>query len=170
MCPTHSLTIQDRGEFAVAWRKLIKRIDRLDNRRSNPLIYVATFAKSSGSRAGYHAHAVTWNGYVQANVLLKHVRESGLGKAFNQPLPTAGTAAHQRVLAGTYLFRQHVPILGSDDHERHDALPRYARRTVMPQKSTLAVYKPDLLSALNRAKSRSVTDDALVASLPLFSR
>jgi hypothetical protein len=171
--PTHLLTIDsavtDRAQFAAGWRRVVKRLARLRQRSRRPLIHVATIARSGSGGGGYHLHALLWNEYLHHPVLGKHCREAGLGGPNIQQLPAAGANFFEVLRATTYVLGQHEALFGSDHHRRHRALPPCARSYLAPQSGTLAAFHPELLAALGRATDRSVTDDELVAAVPLFS-
>ena len=170
--PTHLLTIdsveQNRAEFVDRWRRLVKRINRSKQRSRKPLIYVGSVAKSSSGGGGYHLHALLWK-YLHLPVLIGDTRDVGLGKPDIQQIVSPHRNAFDVFSATAYVLAQHQPVFGTDHHLRHEPLPPYARRYLIPQRRTLKDHHSDLLSAMDRAFDRPVTDDALVRAVPRFS-
>ena len=170
--PDRTLTvdsaIQDRQEFHRKLRALIKRINRMKGRPAQPFIYVGTVARSNQGEGGYHFHALIWE-YLQAAVLHGFCRDLGLGHPHLEPLPAPRENFCAIFAATSYVLGQHHEVFGSQPHHRHEPLPSGARSYLAPQDRTLAKANPELLAALKRARSRSVSDDALIGATPRFS-
>lgn len=170
--PTHLLTIDSSVEcrevFMAKWRRLVKRLARQKQRSRRPLVYFGTVAKSTSSGGGYHLHALLWE-YLHLPVLLGHTRDVGLGRPDIRQITSPHINAMEVFHATAYVLAQHEPVFGTDHHRRHQPLPTYARRYLAPQRRTLSRYHPDLLSALDRAQDRTISDDALVRAIPRFS-
>lgn len=73
-----------------------------------------------------------------------------------------------RLFATVYICGQTEPVFGSDHHRRHGTRERWSPRFSRTGDEVLKERNPELLSALKRAKDRSVSDEELVAALPRF--
>jgi hypothetical protein len=179
--PDRHLTLDspdlDRADVAREWAKLKKRIVRSQT-TSAPLIYCGCFSQSGDG--GYHAHMLLWE-FVHLNIIHGHLRDLRFGSAkMRRVEPDSITAryAGSRVdvadlatLVGTarmtaYVLGQHRPVFDWTVHKRHAPRERNKKWLVRPHDITLQTHRPELLSALRAAESRSTTDVQLVRGLP----
>jgi hypothetical protein len=154
--PTNTLTIhskdKSREEMARDFRCIVKRYERA---RGRPLIYVATVARAESGN-GYHAHALLWQ-YVHAPCLAGWCKDLGLGWPKLERLAWEILGDPNDWAQVAYVLTQHDEAFGYTQRDRHEPIPKYARRLLYPQKRTLAKHCPDLLSALEMAKDPAVS-------------
>lgn len=167
--PTIFLTLHSKDKCRHAmtrdFRCLVKRLNR--DRRSCPLIYVATVARADGG-TGYHVHALVWR-YIHAGSLGGHCTDLGLGSPDLHPLACEHPGDLDSWMQVSYVLTQHDTAFGYTQHDRHEPVPKYGRKLLYPQARTLATHCPDLLSAMKTATDPAVSDETLCSLLPRFS-
>jgi hypothetical protein len=141
------------------------RLDRRPYR--TPWIYFGAMANGQGE-GGCHFHLLLWE-YLHLDALLGDVGELGLGGVDLKQVQASeenyiGTATIAR-----YVLGQHEPVFGSKHHQRHQPRTRHQWRWLRRHSSLLAEENPKLLSAIEWAQDRSLTDEELVLRLPWFS-
>lgn len=163
--PTNFSTLSSqsmsRKEATAAWTALRKRINRRKTKKG-PLIYVAVTACST-DHDGFHVHALLWE-YLHAEaLLLGPARDLGFGRIQIQRIdPTPDDWTHTTA----YALGQHQPVFGSKDYQRHKGKQKSARRYSIPHAKTLKLHCPKLLSGLELARNRTVSDLELYRKLP----
>ena len=166
--PTHTLDISSeilcQTEFSGALDDFWKRINR---DRKHPFVYVGSTATTLTEGVGIHFHGLTWE-YVPYGILAKHARETGLGLV-GEPKFIGEWKADARASAVTYRLRQTESIFGSTNHNKNKKPEKYTKTLLRPARKTLEALNPNLLSGLERAQSRSVSDEELLLSVPFFN-
>jgi len=166
--PTHTLDISSqilgRPEFSDAMDDFWKRINR---DRNHPFIYVGSTAKTLKEGSGFHFHGVTWE-FVPHAILAKHARETGLGHV-HRPHHIEAWKPDARASAVTYRLRQHESVFGSVDHKENERPAKHTKSLLRLANKSLEAQNPNLLSGLQMAQSRTVTDEELLLSVPFFN-
>jgi hypothetical protein len=153
--PKYHLTIDSKLGRSSFMREFAKLKQRLAAERRTPLIYFGTVAKGQG-HGGYHGHFLLWKS-LHYNTLHRHIGELELGSAHVDPITSDNPAKTPfRVVA--YVVGQEEPVFGSDEHARHEQRLKSGRSFLRPQARTLAQHRPELLTALDLAKSPAVSD------------
>jgi hypothetical protein len=162
--PTHLLTLNsadlDRQESASAWVLFRKHLER---KRGRPLIYLSAPARSVGG-GGYHRHVLLWE-FLYAPTLHGIARKVGFG---GPDIQRIGESVEDKLFATVYVFGQTESVLGSAHHRRHRDRGQWAHRFSRTSDEVLKRLNPQLLSALEMARDRSVSDKELVEMLPRF--
>lgn len=165
--PTHILTISSKIEDPVEHSNAFRRFrKRLSEKLKKPWVYVAVPARER-SADRFHLHCVHWD-FIPGGIIRKHSRESGLGEnpKFRYIAEQDVFEQGDRVL---YELAQNVPLFGLTHHLRHRPPPRHSKVFRCPKNKTLEIEKPNLLSALRMAQSRSVSDLQLLSEAPYFN-
>ena len=155
----------DEAEAKVGWKKLKLRMQR---RRADALRVYFGCAAQAQHGEGHHLHLLLWK-TVSVRQLLWNARQVGFGGVRLQEIPSPGSDPLGATQMARYALAQHEPVFGSRHHLRHAPVGKHKRRLLKPQGRTLETYAPEVLSALDTAQSRTVTDDELVGGLHLFS-
>ena len=167
--PSHLLTLnsaEDGPKVGEVWPLFKKRMNRaLTGKR--PFIYFGTRANGHGG-GGEHLHVLLWD-FFPANSVHRQTRELGLGNPDIQKITHFHQDPIRTALPIRYVLAQHTPIFGTDIHLRHQPRNIAQRRWFYPQRATLAKHEPELLSALDRAKSPSASDFELVRAASSFT-
>lgn len=168
--PTHFLTLQtasaSQKELAKSFRLLVRRITRRKSRPEVPLVYFGSFAQGYGA-AGCHLHILLWD-FPYMPMYHGQVKALGLGNAHVKQITPSNPENVLRVVS--YTLGQQEPVFGTSRSRDHRPRAKYQRRFIHPQRKTLAEHKPELLTALDLAKDKAVSDQSLVAELPTFIR
>ena len=143
-----------------------KRIERRKSRLGIPLIYFTVFAQGLGA-AGCHLHLLLWD-YPPMPMYHGQARALGLGNVHVERITPSTPENVLRVVS--YALGQQEPVFGTTTHRHHQPRVKHQRRWGCPQRRTLEEHKPELLSALDLAKDKAVSDQRLVAELPTFIR
>lgn len=169
--PTHFLTLHtadaEHSVAARAWRLLVRRMQRRKSRK-NPLIYFATIARGAETTAGCHVHALLWE-FLWAPSLQGQAKQCGFGPPHLARLPDPRSDFDDALRTVAYVVGQNVSVFGTRHHERHRKRVPSKRRFVYPQRTTLALHQPKLLSAIQFAPDPQVSDQYLLHRLPSFS-
>jgi hypothetical protein len=152
-----------RQELTSKYHLLVRRIERNQSRRKEPLIYVGNFAQGCGS-GGCHIHILLWE-EPHWRTWQTQRKELGLGEVAVTDIPPAPEAVLHRT---SYVLGQHESVFGTDAHLHHRPRAKGQHGVVYPKLGTLEQYHPKLFYALELAKDKSVTDETLVKSLPIF--
>jgi hypothetical protein len=155
-----------RDVAVSAFRRLVQRLNYWLH-LGHPLVYYAVPACSSAG-LGWHIHAIVWDFLLKA-VLNDHAHEVGFGLPYIKRIDRPEEKLRGTLAAVSYVTGQAEPVFGLRVHERHVPRPAAKRGYLLPQGRTIEQSRPELLSMLDRAKDKAVTDDALLRSLPLFS-
>ncbi len=168
--PTHSITLTskdlDHEGAAKAFAVWLKQINRRRS-RSYPFIYFGTIARSKEGEGGAHIHLLAWE-FLREDV--------GQGQSRVSDEATFATWPIQALCGSSALSRspmpvgQHESVFGSTNHRSNEPLPKNKRAHLVPQASTIAQVQPQLLSGLELAKDRSVSDIELLEALPILVR
>ncbi len=171
----------DLAGVRAAWPNLRKRLERYRIERGRkdeaPLIYIGAAAKATGTRGGYHLHLLVWQDYFPRKVLKPRAVEVGFDGCDIKrisPLSSRGLDASgpKHAIEGytqiAYALSQHQPIFGSRQHLKNEPLVPGQQWILKPSRATLERVKPELLSALDMAKSRSIRDEELVRDCSYF--
>lgn len=151
-------------QAAAAFHALIKNLNRKP-KVAAPIIYFACIARSTGHE-GHHVHALLWT-FLHQPTLIGAASELGFGKTSHiKACPTSSPAV--RLNAVGYVLGQKESVLDSEQHLRHEPHPPRKRHFLYPQRETLATHAPQLLSALEQARDRTVTDAELISAASLF--
>lgn len=168
--PTHFLTLQTVGanqkELAKTFPLMKKRIGRRKSRPDLPVIYFSVFAQGLGA-AGCHLHLLLWD-YPPMPMYHGQAKALGLGNVHVERITPSTPENVLRVVS--YALGQQEPVFGTTPHRHHQPRAKHQRRWGCQQRKTLEEHKPELLSALDLAKDKSVSDQSLVAELPTFIR
>jgi len=166
--PTGAITLDSRDlgskESRNRFSRLVKRLIR--SRRGRSFAYLAVPACSTGHK-GWHVHLLVWD-YIDSKPLTRHAMELGFGLPDIDPIAALNDLNYFRKIA--YHFRQTEEVFGRTHGDRHEVRPKGARRYLMPLPKTLQQVNPKLLSAVNMAKDKSVSDSELLRACPLFSK
>lgn len=154
--PTHHLTIDSTLERRDFTREFAKLKQRLKRDRGRPLIYFGTIAAGKG-KGGYHGHFLVWQS-LHYNTLHRHLRELDLGSAHVEPIALDLNPAVFPLRVVAYVVGQEEAVFASDEHARHQSRLKSGRSFLHPQRTTLARYGPQLLVALDLAKTPAVSD------------
>lgn len=165
--PTHTLdissTIRSHRDFTGSFSRFSRRMTRA---LGHPFVYFGCPARSIGD-PGFHFHALTTE-YLHEPVLRKHVREAGLGLVrFEHIEPWKPL---DRMVTIAYRMSQVESNFGSSTHQKHRQPGKHEKTILRSSNRTLEARNPKLLSALKMAESRSVTDEDLLAQVPIFNR
>lgn len=166
--PSAMLTLhgpRDGSEMGQTWIKFKKRMNRARN-RSRPFIYLGTRADGLGA-GGEHLHLLLWD-YLWKDSLARQTRELGLGSPCIRSVTSDPLDPIRPAWPIAYVLGQQQPIFGTEHHHRHKPRAKYQRRLLVPQRATLAEHQPELLSALEAAKSPSISDAELLSRVPFF--
>jgi hypothetical protein len=153
--PRYLVTLDSTLERPEFMREFAKLKQRLAVHR-RPLVYFGTVAKGAGD-GGYHGHFLIWTS-LHYNTVHKHVRQLALGHAHVDPIDLDRPDEKLALRAVTYVLGQEEPVFASAEHRRHRPRPPSGRAFLHPQRKTLVRWHPDLLTALDLAKSPSVSD------------
>jgi hypothetical protein len=166
--PTGSITFDSRDldskQSRNRFSRLIKRLIR--SRRGRKLGYLA-FPACSNGHSGWHIHLLVWD-YIDSRPLTRHANELGFGRPQIDYIDDLSDLNYFRKVA--YHFRQTEEAFGRTHGNRHEKRPKGARRYLMPLPKTLQQVNPKLLSAVDMAKDKSVSDLELLRACPLFSK
>lgn len=167
--PTHAITLTskdlDHDGAAKAFAVWLKQINRLRT-RSYPFIYFGTIARSKEGEGRAHIHLLAWEFLPKTWVRDR----AGFGRGHIRYLADPGTLRFERFVPVTYAVGQHESVFGSINHRSNEPLPKNKRAHLVPQASTIAQVQPQLLSGLELAKDRSVSDIELLEALPILVR
>ncbi len=167
--PTSLLTLSsaDLGleDVRSAWTKFRKRLWRSHGK---DVVAIASTQITSTGTAGFHVHALLWTGFVHISKLRHCVEGTGFGRPHISMVPDANNHFYGALASVGYVYGQLGAILGSTHHKENIPLARGQQRVHKSQTVTLTRSAPELLSALDMAKSPTVTDVQLVQSSPLF--
>jgi len=167
--PTNSLTLSSRDlgleDVRFAWPKFRKRLRRS---LGKDIVAIASTPITSNGTAGFHVHALLWTGFVHHSTLRECVADTGFERPHIQQVPDAAYDFYRALNSVAYVYGQHGAILGSTHHKENIPLARGQQRVHKSHTVTLTRSAPELLSALDMAKSPTVTDVQLVQSSPIF--
>jgi hypothetical protein len=166
--PTDTLTLgtgnMSQPELATAFDVLREQVERRKHRKG-PLIYFASYAWGMGG-GGYHMHLILWEepyrkmyNSLGSRLGITHVRWNRITR---DPVNT--------LRAVRYALAQHESVFGSRKHEENQPREKHKRSYISNQATTLAGYQPELFRVTQMAKDQSLSDVALVSSLPSFIR
>jgi hypothetical protein len=160
--PTGAMTLDSRDldskGVRSAFSRLMRRLGRW--RQGKALSYFAIPACSTG-HDGWHIHCLVWD-FIPKETLRRHARAVGFGGAKIKTLRELGELDYFRMIA--YHLRQNNDVFGITERHRHKPQPKGAHSFLYS-----AEGNPKLLSALNMAKDKSVSDIELLRACPLFS-
>ena len=166
--PTHAVNLTSRDldheGAARAFAIWLKQINRRRT-RSYPFTYFGAIAQSKESKGGAHIHLLAWEFLPKTWVRDR----AGFGRGHIRYLADPGNSS------STASCRSPMPLA---DANRCLALPITAAMSRCPrtsgptssQASTIAQVQPQLLSGLQLAKDRSVSDIELLEALPILVR
>jgi hypothetical protein len=168
--PRLLVTIDSAGmseaEAKAAWPRLKKRMWR---RRPDALrVYVGCAAQARDAE-GHHLHLLLWTP-VNFRQLLWNAQRVGFGGLSAPRIPAPNVDPLGALQMVRYALGQHQPVFGSRHHYRHIPAGEHKRGLLKPHRATLETHAPEVLSALDTAQSRTVTDTELVQGLHLFSK
>lgn len=169
--PTHHLTLDSedltRSGMSEAWVKFLKRLNR---KKSNPrpLMYLAHPAVKTGAR-GYHLHVLLWE-FLYLPMVIKAASATGFGGPHITQIPDFKDDLRTSLHMVAYVLGQEDEVFGVGNDGRHRPRPPHKRNYLYPSRRTLAVHSPTLLSAIQQAGDRSLSDGALCEALPMFSK
>jgi len=167
--PTSLLTLNSAElgleDVRAAWTKFRKRLWRSHGK---DVVAIASTQITSKGTAGFHVHALLWTGFVHISKLRHCVEETGFGPPYIRMVPDPNNRFYGTLASVAYVYGQHGAILGSTHGRENLPLARGQQRVHKSHTVTLTRSAPELLSALDMAKSPTVTDVQLVQSSPLF--
>jgi hypothetical protein len=160
--PTGAMTLDSRDLDSKGVRSAFSKLTRrLRNMRfGKSLSYFAVPACSTG-HDGWHIHCLVWD-FIPKETLRRHARAVGFGGAEIKTLRELGELDYFRMIA--YHLRQNDDVFGITKRHRHKPQPKWARSYLYSVEDN-----PKLLSALNMARDKSVSDIELLRACPLFS-
>lgn len=168
--PTHHVTLGTRDmaqpELAEAFDRLKSRIGHSRRSRSFRLLYFGVFAQGNGN-GGCHLHLLLWQ-WPYIPVWLGHARGVGMGHPHFESIEPSTPENVLRVVG--YVLGQNESVFGTDKHQDNAPHPKHMRGFVKNEAATLTKHKPELLRAMELAKTKSLSDRRLYAELPKFIR
>lgn len=166
--PTHHLILGTSGmaqpELAAAFGLFVPKVE-CRKHKSGPLIYFGAYAQGKGD-GGRHAHILLWEEPFYKSYMAQ-ARSVGIDNCIVRPITND---PYNTLRVAQYVFGQQEPVFGSRKHEENEPREKHKRGFISNQGETLRAYHPELLRVTEMAKDQSVSDVALVSSLPLFIR